>query len=548
MATYDVSEIMYGSNNYPLVDSKSRAALTTAINSENGRKNLLDVTSIYPRTQTIDGVVFTVNDDGSIDFDATAVTRTSTTYFYYIIPGGSSISSSYRGMYIDTEFPTILTGVGAGGGSGGSLYEMIATVVPTGGSSGTAYYQRNDTPVELPAGRITCLRLAVKAGFKKSSNIQPMLCYKDYYNLTSAYMPFKRTASDRSVASLIDSGSKNLIPHAAPSYSINNITWTNNGDGTWTVSTSAAASQYYGYKIVGNTELASYDDALPIPKGKYVLTGLPQGASSTTYRYLFRIYTSSSASTSMSLYEDYAFEVTNDVTRFDLALYVATGATIASPGVTYRPMLCLVDAFRMSTAFQPYRPPYGEFVDHVNAEEQIVASALTELIDSGPKNLVNYTKPSYTHLNSTFTNNGDGSLTLTTNGASQQYYSYRIIGDSNNTGWQYGIPIPKGKYILTGLPTGASSTTFRYILGITKSSSASRTSTSIYDKYEFEVTNDTTRIDLSAYIATNVSIPSPGVTYYPMICLVDYWRFSKAFQPYRPSYQQLYDMVKALQT
>ena len=544
MATYDVSEIEYGNNNYPLVDSKSRAALTTAINSENGRKNFLDVTSIYPRTQTIDGVVFTVNDDGSIDFDATGVTRTSTTYFYYIIPGGSSISASYRGMYIDTEFPTILTGVGPGGGSGGSLYELIATVVPTGGSSSTAYYQRNDTPVELPAGRIICLRLAVKAAFKKASSITPMLCYKDYYNLTSEYMPFKRTASDRSVASLIDSGNKNLIPHDAPSYSINNITWTNNGDGTWTVSTSAASSQYYGYKIVGNTELARYDDALPIPKGKYVLTGLPQGASSITYRYLLRIYTGSSASTSMSLYEDYAFEVTNDVTRFDLALYVATGVTIASPGVTYRPMLCLVDVFRMTTAFQPYRPPYGDFVDHVNTEEQIEVSALTELIDSGPKNVVNWSATSTTRSGVTFTVNSDG--TVSTSGTA----SVRV---------QFGLPftVPEslkaGRYVLSGCPPGggnASGATTLYALYIYDVTANARVVPNYKDDngnaLEFDWTPDSTH-SYNITVDIRKSTNATGLVFKPMICPIEYWKVTKAYQPYRPSYQELYDMVKALQ-
>ncbi|MBR5298962.1 MAG: hypothetical protein IKU36_01790 [Bacteroidales bacterium] len=369
-----------------------------------------------------------------------------------------------------------------------------------------------------------------------------MLVYKDFYNLTSTYKPFKYSTAEEVLTRQLDEGAKNLIPHDAPTFSTNNITWTNNGDGSWTVSTSAASSQYYGYYIVGNSDVSAYDDALPLPRGKYILTGLPDGASSTTFRYLLRIYSDSSGgSSSRSLYNTYVFEVTNDTTRIALSLYVATSVSLPSPGVKYYPMLCRVEDYKMSTVFQPYRPSYATFTDQVSP-------VLVKLIDSGPKNLINYTKPSYTHLNSTFTNNGDGSLTLTTSGASQQYYSYRIIGDSSNTGWQYGIPIPRGKYILTGLPDGASSTTFRYLLGIATSSSATRTSTSIYDNYEFEVTNDTTRIDLSAYIATNVSIPSPGVTYYPMICLLDYWRLSEAFQPYRPSYQDLYDMVKALQT
>lgn len=33
----------------------------------------------------------------------------------------------------------------------------------------------------------------------------------------------------------------------------------------------------------------------------------------------------------------------------------------------------------------------------------------------------------------------------------------------------------------------------------------------------------------------------------PMVCTKAAWDISHAYQPYRPSYQELYDMVKALQ-
>lgn len=539
MAEHTVSEIDYGNNNYILADSKARAALITAI--DNGKKNLLNIAGLYPKTQTINGIVFTINDDGSISFNAAQSTATANTYFY-LIPGNNGGGDGRgNGMVITTDYPTIVTGVTLSGGSSGSSYEIQVSAAAKGSSTYTTYYQRNGNPVEIPAGTIRYIRLVIKTSYKKTSNVFPMLVYKDYYNLTSTDKPFNNSIAEKVLIRKLDDGAKNLIPHDAPTFSTNNITWKNNGNGSWTVSTSAASSQYYGYRIAGDQITSAYAGALPIPKGKYILTGLPSGASSTTFRYTLKVYSDSSTSASMSLYDTYILDVTNDTTRIELSLYVATNVSMPSPGVTYYPMLCLVEDYEMSTAFQPSRPSYAEFTDQAT-------SALVDLIDDGPKNRVNYTKPSYTHLNSTFTNNGDGSLTLTTNGASQQYYSYRIIGDSNNTGWQYGIPIPRGKYILTGLPPGASSTTFRYILGIATSSSATRTSTSIYDDYVFEVTNDTTRIDLSAYVSTNVSAPAPGVTYYPMICLLDYWRFSKAFQPYRPSYQELYDMVKALQT
>lgn len=355
---------------------------------------------------------------------------------------------------------------------------------------------------------------------------------------------FNDKAARNAIIDIIDSGPKNLLPCYAPTYSKNNITWTNNGDGTWTVSTSAASSQYYGYKIVGRPDTTtSYSDALPLPRGKYILTGIPAGASSTTYRYLLRTYTNSSSSSTTSLYADYEFEVTNDTTRIDLSLYVATGVTIASPGVTYKPMLCRVNDYTLTDSFQQYRPSYQLLTDRERTDRE----RLIELLDNGPKNLVNYTRASLTQNRTTWTNNGDGTCTVSTSTTASSYYSYRIVGDPDNTGWVYGQPIKKGKYILTGCPPDASSSTYRYLLGISPSQTGTRTSTSYYGDVVFEITNDTTRIDLAIYVAGYADISTP-VTFKPMICRLEDYELSPAFQPYRPSYQDLYDMVKALQT
>ena len=229
-----------------------------------------------------------------------------------------------------------------------------------------------------------------------------------------------------------------------------------------------------------------------------------------------------------------------------IRIYASDTASHSSGDKIYvlRPMLCPRSYYNVDETYAFYTPGNRE----LDAREQIDRDRLIELLDNGPKNLVNYTRETYTHRNTTFTNNGDGTCTVTTNGASQQYHAYRIMGDPDSTGWQYGVPIPKGSYILTGLPSGAASNTYRYILGITTSSSATRSSTSIYDDgYEFEVTNDTTRIDLSVYTSTGVNLPSPGVTYRPMISRLKDYKLSPTFQPYRPSYQELYNRVEALE-
>lgn len=352
-------------------------------------------------------------------------------------------------------------------------------------------------------------------------------------------------AARNAIIDIIDGGPKNLLPYDAPSYYKNNITWTNNGDGSWTVSTSAASSQYYGYRIIGNPDTTAYADALPIPRGTYILTGIPSGASSTTYRYLLRIYSDSSTSTSVSLYDDYTFAVTNDITRIDLALYVATGVTIESPGVTYWPMLCRIGDYNLTDSFQPYRPPYGDFVDHVNAEEQIEVSALTELIDSGPKNIVNWSADSTTISGVTFAVDSDG--TVSTSGTASARAQFSLL-------FTVSASLKAGTYVLSGCPAGggnASGQTSKYALYIWDRTANARVVPNYKDDngnaLEFDWTPDPTHL-YNISIDIRKSTNATGLVFKPMICRKEYWDITKIFQPYRPSYQELYDMVKALQT
>lgn len=184
--------------------------------------------------------------------------------------------------------------------------------------------------------------------------------------------------------------------------------------------------------------------------------------------------------------------------------------------------------------------------DDVAAAQAETDAMLIELIDSGAKNRVFFTRGTETHNGVTFTVNDDLSVTLT--GTASQYFAFRIIGDPDNTGWQYGKPIERGTYILSGLPTGASATTFRYLLGLMPSSAGTRTSESIYDvTKQITVDNDTTRYDLSIYVATNAAFTTP-VTIKPMICKKKYYTRSTKYVPGSPTNAELFEMIRAAQT
>jgi hypothetical protein len=190
-------------------------------------------------------------------------------------------------------------------------------------------------------------------------------------------------------------------------------------------------------------------------------------------------------------------------------------------------MLCTLEAWNISHDFEPYK----------DSVDSLKYGAVTDLINKNTKNLVNITATTDTKNGATFTVNADH--TVTVSGHASQYYGFRIVGVQGSSTYNDAVPIPRGTYILTGLPRGSSSTTFRYLLGLCTSSTTSRTSISIYDDYIFTVTNDTTRFDLTVYVSTNANFSTP-VTYKPMICPLDVYRITDKFAPYCPSGSDLY--------
>lgn len=174
-----------------------------------------------------------------------------------------------------------------------------------------------------------------------------------------------------------------------------------------------------------------------------------------------------------------------------------------------------------------------------NNEDRII-----ELINSGHKNLCRFMQGTDTQFGTTFTPDSTSGI-LTTSGLSTRYYGYRILGNQADTNYSSDVPIQKGTYVLTGLPSGASSSTHRFILGIWQDSAGTRTSTSIYDDvYEFEITGYQARIDLSAYVATGNDSGS-HTEWKPMIVPKEIYDMTPDFVPYCPTLQELYQMVRS---
>lgn len=175
-------------------------------------------------------------------------------------------------------------------------------------------------------------------------------------------------------------------------------------------------------------------------------------------------------------------------------------------------------------------------------------AALVELVDGGAKNLAEIMLDTGTFYNITFAVDRDaGTITVSTNGnPASAYKGFRFLGDADNTGWAYGVPIPQGTYVVRGINPTMSQTGMRYILGTTSSAESARTTVQIWDDYEFTVSNDTTRIDMSLYIPSGWNSTVPQICK-PVICDKRLWTVSQSLTPYAPTNHELYMMLLALQ-
>lgn len=166
---------------------------------------------------------------------------------------------------------------------------------------------------------------------------------------------------DEMIIELIDNGAKNMVWTTRGTETINGVTLTVNDDLSVTLSTVAGSpcSSYFSFRIVGDATPA-YSSNEPIGADKYILTGLPASASASTVRYILGMFPSSSGTrTSESIYADKVFDISNDTSRFDLAIYVATGADFSTP-VTVRPMLCKKKYYDLTPKYVPGSPSNAE--------------------------------------------------------------------------------------------------------------------------------------------------------------------------------------------
>jgi len=164
----------------------------------------------------------------------------------------------------------------------------------------------------------------------------------------------------------------------------------------------------------------------------------------------------------------------------------------------------------------------------VKANDDKSNSALVELVDGGPKNKLSVGIPTSVPTGLSCTRNTDGTYTV----------SGTLTSANSIT---FNIGAIEGDLVLSGCPEGGGNET--YLLRITKSGSQVTGSVDTgngSDVFTMNGTGYALNIRFAAGTYTDV-------VFKPMICTKAEWNISQQYAPYRPSYQELYERVVALE-
>ena len=286
-------------------------------------------------TQTVNGVTFTVNEDGTITANGTA-----TANIYFVLQ-----------RFIPLQLNTTYTLSGAPAGSSSSTYclYMINSGVADW-AAGSIYNQlmkATFTPIKSPGQEGYGVSLVVYSGTVCDNVIfSPQI---EEGATATAY-----TKGVTPAAVTVRRNGKNLIPYPYRygTQTINGITFTVNEDRSITVNGTATATA---------TFQISEDDALSDLIGQTVtLSGCPTGGSESTYRMR---YQQTGISSDVGNGATFTVKVKNY-----LAIQVFAGTVCDN--VVFKPQIEVGNA---ATAYEPYIPP----TEHTPAADGTVAGVLT---------------------------------------------------------------------------------------------------------------------------------------------------------------------------
>ena len=400
--------------------------------------------------------------------------------------------------------------------------------------STTGFSSRIDNGPDDLKGKMYLLESGVTAG--KGSNYY----YQMIHPAGTADIIYKRVAisntwgdwetfrSDKYLKSLIDESDKNLVnPLNARGYSTQwsyypitkgGITFTLNDNGSITTSGTAAATLFLRIPVTLETGRT------------YAIAGCPANGSTDTYCVQARL-----AGTNTAVVTDYgngAIFVTEQ-TDYDIGIRYPTGA---AANETFTVMVCPVEKWDISHTVVPYKQNTVE-----------ITKALVDLIDGGPKNIIDNRITSSTKNGVTATTNADGSITISGKDSRTSPTSdFVLVTDMYNpsaaNSFTSNIKADKTKTYIC--PSTGNSNVRLQALGYNSSTDYAVLSSSDANVTFTPVKN---YIVFRIFIKQNADFTNNEFTLYPMVCERTAWDISKKFVKYRPSYQEMYERIVALE-
>jgi len=470
-----------------------------------GAKNDLEfdaigTTTTYGTTYESNGVKFTLNADNTVTFERIS-TSSSVANCLLILNGARLDVSSY------CDGNHILSGCPSGGAS--NTYEIMATV------SGGAYTKRDygtGVILDSASGIEPYIQLTVRSGFTGTATFKPMICSKADWDISQTYQPYamgnaELTQYVEPIPRLVDAGAKNKLLIGSPTSIPAGLTCVRNSDGTYTVSGTLATANSISFNI----------SAI---EGNLVLSGCPEGGGNDTY--LLRITKSGSQVVGSVDTGNGSDVFTMSGTGYALGIRFAAGTYT---NVIFSPMICTKADWDISQEYSPY----------ALSNPELTASAI-EVVDNGAKNKLPITVSSQVVGEAVFTVNADNSISVYTTATTTALRSITLVQATDNlyvysTDIVSGVPsTDKDVVIQFGIGTSGN------IKNVEPSVGYIAAGASGYMRY------------MQLIIRSGVSIPqTKPLIFKPMICTKAAWDTSQSYQPYRPSYQELYEMVKALQ-
>ena len=238
------------------------------------------------KSVTISGIIFTVNDDGSVTLNGKNDGTNHSSFFLYADYNKPFILK--KGTYIGNSSATD----SAGFALRGMLHE-----------TGTYMDFRSPYTIEEDTA-FSFLYFGLNKGDTREFNgetFYPMLMRG------TVVEPYTAPVGDFSNVTLTKYG-KNILPPTATSKTDKGITFVPRGDGT-----------YHVHGTNDGTGNSYFDIYIPLPKGKYTGSGCPSGGSSNTYRIEF--YNQKTDKSHFDYGSGVEFEVTEDA-RFTCQMSV----------------------------------------------------------------------------------------------------------------------------------------------------------------------------------------------------------------------------------